>query len=143
MLDSNGCAGMSSATSANGHSTTSVGFGKDQIEWYTEAANKVRHLYKDAKVAFAFHIQPLIFKMAYKRYGFTNSDTINNPINIDTHKNKKESDFGYIGRDLKYPWDSDYSLYFDMKKIGADLIMVGHEHCNSASVVFDGVRFQF
>ncbi len=30
-----------------------------------------------------------------------------------------------------------------MKDLGVDSIFVGHEHCNSASVVYDGVRFQF
>lgn len=30
-----------------------------------------------------------------------------------------------------------------MKALGADSILVGHEHCNSASVVYDGIRFQY
>ena len=30
-----------------------------------------------------------------------------------------------------------------MKVLGADSIFVGHEHCNSASVVYDGIRFQY
>ena len=30
-----------------------------------------------------------------------------------------------------------------MKKLGVDSIFCGHEHCNSASVVYDGIRFQF
>ena len=30
-----------------------------------------------------------------------------------------------------------------MKAVGVDSIFVGHEHCNSASVVYDGIRFQY
>jgi hypothetical protein len=30
-----------------------------------------------------------------------------------------------------------------MKALGVDSLFVGHEHCNSASVVHEGVRFQF
>ena len=30
-----------------------------------------------------------------------------------------------------------------MKALGADSMFVGHEHCNSASVVYDGIRFQY
>ena len=30
-----------------------------------------------------------------------------------------------------------------MKQLGVDSIFVGHEHCNSASIVYEGVRFQY
>jgi len=30
-----------------------------------------------------------------------------------------------------------------MKALGVDSIFVGHEHCNSASVVYEGIRFQY
>lgn len=143
MLDSNGCASMSSETFSNGHSRKDVGFGQDQIDWYTDVAENISEKQSGMKYTFAFHIQPVIFKEAYKKYGFTNSGTQSNPINIDIHPNKAESDFGYIGRDLKSAWDNDYSLYNGMKTIGTDSILVGHEHCNSASVVYDGIRFQY
>lgn len=143
MLDSNGCGAMSSESLANGHSKTTGGFGADQIALYTKTAQNVKEEWPDAKFSFAFHIQPQIFSAAYAKYGFTNSDTINNPINIDALSNKAEGDFGYIGRDLKNPWDTDFSVYNGMKELGCDSIFVGHEHCNSASVVYDGVRFQF
>jgi hypothetical protein len=30
-----------------------------------------------------------------------------------------------------------------MKQLGVDSIFVGHEHCNSSSVVYEGIRLQF
>lgn len=143
MLDSNGCTSMSEQTIANGHSQTAAGFGQDQIAWYTNAATKISQKYSDVKYTFAFHIQPMVFKDAFEKYGFTNSGTKENPINIDTHPNKTKGDFGYIGRDLKGAWDKDYAVYNGIKALGADSILVGHEHCNSASVVYDGIRFQY
>ena len=143
MLDSNGCGGMSSQSLENGHSTQSVGFGNDQIEWYTNLAEKMRYADPDIKLSAAFHIQISAFTKAYAKYGFTNSGTINNPINIDTLENAAETDFGYIGRDLKGAWDDDDTVFYSLKNSGFDSIYVGHEHCNSASVVYRGVRFQY
>ena len=67
----------------------------------------------------------------------------NSPINIDLLANREAGDFGYLGRALKKPWDTDRAIWQDMKALGVDSIFVGHEHCNSASVVYEGVRFQF
>lgn len=153
MLDSNGCAVMSDESFANGHSKKSVGFGEDQIAWYTGAAQKINRDFANIKYTFAFHIQPAVFEDALATYGFDNDaatvpDGVGKgdfvaPINIDEHEDKRATDFGYIGRKLKTPWDSDKTVYNGMKAIGADSILVGHEHCNSASVVYDGVRFQY
>ena len=89
------------------------------------------------------HIQQYIFADAYSMYGFVNSDTKNNPIDIDQLDYAQTSDFGYIGRDLKGAWDSDYWVWDKMQSLGTDSLFVGHEHCNSSSVLFEGVRFQF
>ena len=143
MLDSNGCGGMSAATVANGHSKGSVGFGSDQIAWYTDVATKVSRVAPGMKYSFAYHIQQEIFRTALSQYGTVDANTINNPINIDTLANKAETDFGYLGRDLKSSWDKDFSIYNGMKALGCDSHFVGHEHCNSASVMYDGTRFQY
>ena len=81
----------------------------------------------------------------YNTYGFVNEGDgdLESPINIDKREDKRPTDFGYIGRKLKTPWDQDKTVYNGMKAIGVDSILVGHEHCNSASVVYDGVRFQY
>lgn len=143
MLDSNGCAGASSTSLANGQTKTSVGFGADQIEWYTRQIHAIHAISPDTKISFAYHIQTAIFRDAYAKYGFTGSGTKANPINIDRLPNKAEGDFGYLGADLKSVWDADKTVYNGMKALGADSVFVGHEHANSASVVYDGIRFQY
>lgn len=143
MLDSNGCSAMSDETKNNGHSQKAAGFAFDQKEWYTETANNIKECDKSIKLSFAFHIQIYAFFDAFYQYGFINSGTRNNPINIDELSNKASTDFGYLGRDLKGPWDGSYNVYDGLKDLGIDSIFVGHEHCNSASVVFDGIRFQY
>lgn len=143
MLDSNGCSEASEESMANGHTVKKVGFGEDQIEWYTEIGEALRKAAPDLGLSFAFHIQLMKFKTAYKKYGFTNSGTKDNPINIDKLVNKEDTDFGYLGRDLKAPWDSSNMVWNGLKALGVDSIFVGHEHCNSASVVYDGMRFQY
>ena len=143
MMDSNGCGAMHANAIANGHSQSTVGFGQDQMDWSINLAQEIKGISPDTKISYVFHIQIAAFTDAYAKYGFTNNNTINNPINIDKLENKAESDFGYIGRDLKDPWDKSYTFYNRMKAVGVDSIFVGHEHCNSASVVYDGIRFQY
>ena len=143
MLDSNGCSAMSDESKANEHYKTSAGFGADQIAWYTETANKIKALSPDTKFTFAFHIQIATFTKAYAKYGFKNSGTADNPINIDRLEDQATGDFGYLGKDLKGAWDADGQVWTGFKTLGVDSILVGHEHCNSASVVYEGVRFQF
>ena len=139
MLDSNGSAFMSEQTIANGHSRREAGFGRDQVKWYTDIANKILGKFPNVKFTFAYHIQPKIFEKAFEKYGWD----ANNPINIDTCSNKSEGDFGYIGSGLRSAWDNNYAIFNGMKKLGVDSILVGHEHYNSASIVYDGVRFQY
>lgn len=142
MLDSNGCGNMSEESKANRHSTTSIGFATNQVKWFTEAANKIHTAAPDAKISFAFHIQPAEFTAAFSGYGFKNADTLANPINIDNAADKADTDFGYIGRDLKSPW-SNPNIWKKLLETGADSVFVGHEHCNSGSVVVDGIRYQY
>lgn len=51
--------------------------------------------------------------------------------------------YAKLGKDLKGAWDADGKVWAGFKALGVDSILVGHEHCNSASVVYEGVRFQF
>ena len=142
MLDSNGCGAASSQSLANGHTQTAIGFGQDQIDWYTQEITALKAVAPDTKISFAYHIQGAIFEQAFAQYGFNQAVKEQN-INIDRLTDKASTDFGHIGRQLKNPWDADYSVFNGMKALGADSIFVGHEHCNSASVVYEGVRFQF
>lgn len=143
MLDTNGCGNASAESLANGHTRGDfVGFGSDQIAWYTNQIAQLKEVSPDTKISFAYHIQQAIFEDAYEKYGFNQSEKYQD-INIDLLKDKAEGDFGYIGRQLKGPWDTGYTVWNGMKALGVDSVFVGHEHCNSASVVYDGVRFQF
>lgn len=96
---------------------------------------------KNVKISMAYHIQPYIFKDAFATYGFTN--VVGDPLNLDTLNNVKAGGFGYLGNPLKTPWDSTYTHFNDVKSLGVDSIFVGHEHCNSASMVYQGVRLQY
>ncbi len=150
MMDSNGCGAASEESLANGHTVTSVGFGKDQVEWYTEEITLIKTQSPDTKISFAYHIQQAIFGSAFNKYdeydptiASGSSSALANPLNLDTLETADETDFGYIGRVMKGPWDTNKSIYNGMKALGVDSIFVGHEHCNSSSIVYDGVRFQY
>ena len=69
MMDSNGCQNISKESLANGHTVPSIGFGTDQITWYTEVAEEIKELSPETKYTFAFHIQPNAFLYAYEYYG--------------------------------------------------------------------------
>ena len=144
MMDTNGCGEASAESLANGHTFNNfVGFKDDQINWFMEVGNQINELSPNTKISFAFHIQISQFKNAYAKYGYTNYGTKEKPISIDWHPDKAEGDFGYLGADLKGPWDGNNVVYNKMLSIGTDSIYVGHEHNNNASVVYNGVRFQF
>ncbi|MBQ7770399.1 MAG: metallophosphoesterase, partial [Clostridia bacterium] len=158
MLDSNGCSSPmidrndNPTTPAAGTNTvkTTAGFGQDQIDWYTEEINAIHAIDADVKISFAYHIQQAIFGKAFEKYdeydstlASGSSSALKNPLNLDTLETSDETDFGYLGRRMKGAWDTDYSVWNGMKALGVDSIFVGHEHCNSASIVYEGVRFQY
>lgn len=140
MMDSNGCGAASSQSLANGHTKTTVGFGNDQIKWYTDCVGNIKKYSPETKLSMAFHIQLDAFKDAYAKYGYINS---RKSINIDLCYHKDEGDFGYLCRELKNPWDTDRAVWNGLKALGFDSIFVGHEHSNSASVVYEGIRCQY
>ena len=135
MLDSNGCANPSEASKDKVKKT--AGFGQDQIDWYTQQIRAIHAVDSDVKISFAYHIQQAIFGKAFEKYGNTA------PLNLDTYEGTANTDFGYIGAAMKTPWDTDYTVFNGMKQLGVDSIFVGHEHCNSASIVYEGVRLQY
>ena len=139
MLDSNGCAGMSEISFANGHSKKEVGFGEDQISWYTQSITQLKRAFPDVKISMAFHIQLSVFMDAFNKYGFAYS-----PIDLDLLPEAQAAgDFGYIGSAPKTPWDSNYAVWNSIKNLGVDSIFVGHEHRNSASIMYEGVRLTY
>ncbi len=141
MLDSNGCLALHTASRQNGHTTARLGFGNDQIQWYTAIAQDIRRVSPATKLTFAFHIQPAVFGEAYQKYGYVPSLSTAS-INL-SFLCEDGTDFGYLGAGLKSSWDDNKYVYEGIKALGADSILVGHEHANSASAVYDGIRFQY
>ncbi len=142
MMDSNGCGAMSLATMDNGHSKAEVGFGYDQIEWYTGAIEKIHEESPETKISMGFHIQLAVWGDALRPYGFSTVMFDNDkPINLDDLN--EEGTFGYIGRNLKSAWDYNYVVWNGLKDLGVDSIFVGHEHSNNSSVMFEGVRVAY
>ena len=141
MMDSNGCSEMSAESFANGHTSSSVGFGMDQVDWFIETAETIREESPKTKLSFAFHIQIEAFRYAYNVYSdYNNFTAFDLESNEDALSN---GDFGYMGRGMKGAWDKTQTVWSSMLELGVDSIFVGHEHCNSASIVVDGVRLQF
>ena len=158
MLDSNGCS--SPMINSDGEPQpcnpgenvvkTSAGFGPSQIEWYENSIATLKAIEPDVKISFAFHIQIMAFLDSFKKYeeydGKTqegSNSALQTPLNLDWMANAEEGDFGYIGRVMKGAWDTSYAVFNGLKEMGVDSIFVGHEHCNSASIVLDGIRFQY
>ena len=143
MMDTNACGAASAESLANGHTYNNyVGFKQDQIDWYTNQIKMLKEFDSDVKISFAYHIQQSVFGEAYAKYGFNQDEKMQN-INLDTLEGVADTDFGYIGRQMKGPWDTSKTVYNAMKKLGVDSIFVGHEHCNNVSVVYDGIRFTY
>ncbi len=140
MMDSNCCASPSQQSSLDGQMRSQAGFGEKQIAWFEKIGALLGVHSPETKVSFAFHIQIQAFTKAYAKYGYSSSTPI---VNIDKHADKEEGDFGYVGGVITGTWDNDGAVFAKMKAIGCDSIYIGHEHFISASVVYEGVRFQF
>lgn len=141
MMDSNS-GSPSEKSIANGHSKHPAGFGADQIEWYTRGITEMRKASPNTKYTFMFHIPIAAFEKAYAKYGYTRDRSTGVfPIVIDEME-REETDFGII----LYPidlWDRDDAVWQGLKSLGVDSICVGHDHEVCASVIYEGVRFQF
>ena len=141
MMDSNS-GHPSDASIANGHSVHSAGFGDDQIAWYTDSIKEIHRVSPNTRIGFMFHIALHAFENAYEKYGYTR-DRFSGifPLIID-EIDGTSTDFGVI----MYPidnWDKDNTVWNGLKELGVDVVLVGHDHEVSASVVYDGVRCQF
>ena len=151
MMDSNGCSSPMTDEAGNAiipdpgtnEVRESAGFASDQVIWFTDQIEAIHALDADVKISFAYHIQQIIFQKAFEKYDEydgtlvdgSNSE-LKNPLNLDTLETKEDTDFCYIGRTTKGPWDIGNAVFKKMKELGTDSIFVGHEHCNSASIVY-------
>lgn len=140
MMDSNGIGSPSDESLANGHTSVTPGFGLDQVDWFITTGKNIARAQAGIKLSFAYHIQSVPFTTAFQKYTATGDGSL---IDIDNLEGKTEGDFGYTESRVRGSWDDDFWILDKMKGLGTDSIFVGHEHCNSASVVYEGVRFQF
>ncbi len=145
MLDSNGCGGKSAATASNPHFKGSIGVEIDQLRWYVTTARSIKNSYPNIKISVAMHIQPYVFENAFSLYGYDSelNDYGDLKSPIDLGLGGDGGDFGYLGRPRKNTWDESLYFWHFVKETGTDSIFVGHEHCNSISIVYDGVRLQY
>ena len=135
-VDSNACGAMSEQTALNGHSPKIVGMAEDQITWLKERADEIKALYPDIKFSFATHVQLNVFAKRLEELGL--KDKL--PHNFDLDNDGEN--FGYAGT-FTPGWDGDERVFNMLRDLGFDSIFVGHEHQDSYSVVYKGVRLTF
>ena len=139
MLDSNGCSSASPASLENKNLRTAAGFTMKQTSWYKSVIKDIMEVSPNTKISFAFHIQPDVLGDIFAKYG-TDGST---PVFIDYAENKQDGDFGYIGYPHETVWDANKKIWNSLKELGVDSIFLGHEHANSASIVYEGIRVQY
>lgn len=139
MMDSNGCGSASPASLENKRLRREPGFTMKQTSWYKGLIKDIVAISPDTKISFAFHIQPDVLGEVFATYG-TNGST---PVYIDYAENRREGDFGYIGFEHETVWDSNKKVWKSFLELGVDSVFLGHEHANSASIVYEGIRVQY
>lgn len=131
MMDTNGCDRPSQASIMH-VMPGGKGLMEDQVEWFTQQGAAIKNAYPDTNVSFVFHIPFVAFNNAMATAGRGDKGLTA----------KGNESFGY-GSGSGSDWDRNHAIYDAMKDLGTDSILVGHLHHTSASVVYDGIRFQF
>jgi hypothetical protein len=75
------------------------------------------------------------FKDASNTYDLTNG-----AINLDVVG--REGDFGVL-TGSHGEWDENNEVWNGFKQLGVDSVFIGHEHANSASIVYEGIRLTY
>ncbi len=144
MLDSGG-GEICAESLVNGHTTRNVGFMPDQRKWYIENMRALRREFPSVKLSVACHIQLYAFKAAMEAKGFdltvNERNDLITPVNLGLGGHG--GDFGYLGRPIKTEMDTSYTIWNEFKELGVDSIFAGHEHCNSLSLEYEGIRLQY
>ena len=147
MMDSNAYDYCDKIEVKNDHSTGWVGFCGGQEEWYTEKIEEIKAEWPKTKIAFAFHCQSHRFLKVFEKYGYTGEEIVDgvDTIIIDDHPNKSEGDFGFLASNIPQygRWDPEETMTDKLIELGVDAFLVGHLHVLAASVVYEGVRYQF
>lgn len=104
-----------------------------QMDWLKQDLQTVKRKWGEIALTVIMHIQPVIFAEAMKQIGFDGS-----PVVFQT-----QDDLQLCLMAVKNIWDTDGAFWNLVKKYGIDSVLVGHEHCNAFSVLYDGVRLQY
>lgn len=142
------------------------GLQKDQIAWFENAANGIKAAFPNTKLSVHIHV-PMNYvytamNEAYKAKvgspvakreiasGYEETGKFLAPQRIIGHT---EGDFGILcsmyAPEVVDCWDTvktngaDDVIHNGMVALGVDSFFLGHMHSNSASIVYNGVRYQF
>ena len=118
---------------------TGNGIYPDQLEFCRETVMRVKKSAPKACFSVVTHIPFAAFADSLVRYGYSRDSFA--PIDID--KLSDGDDFGYMGSKTTESYDRDGTIFDELCSLGVDSVFVGHEHTNSASIVYRGVRLQF
>lgn len=154
MMDTmgNGKASEASKTGKNGTNAEN-GMAKDQLDWFAGKVDRIARVSPQTKLSMAFHIPLAVFNDAMVEYGAPTIADYNNltdemknfTVDIDAYVGgkKNENDYGYLGILTVSNWDRDKTAWELIKSKGVDSIFAGHNHVNSASIVYEGVRLSY
>ena len=112
------------------------GFHEKQKAWVAALTAS----YKNVPAFAYFHIQPrAIVYAAEEKFGYNGEDF--KPFAIP----EKDGDFGYWGEKVLHPHcvDYDLSMFELFRKYAIKGVFVGHDHKNSASISYKGVRITY
>ena len=147
------------------------GLQKDQVKWFNDTVKGIQKFVPDVKVSFHLHI-PMnaaaeAFNNAYKdltgnnpvasvnaagKFGNTKVTRVLYPERIAGHVDGDIGTLYWLWQGDPVPdfWDTagvhgtvDNTIFNQMKALGTDSFFFGHMHSNSASIVYDGIRFQY
>jgi len=137
MMDSNGCGNTSDPSVKK-----TVGFALDQLTWFDETANRIESFAGKVKKFVCYHIPTLEFALAATNAGYQKELYDNAAYTIGEDVPAKNSDFGRKGEIFKGLHEVPDLLAL-FKKYSVDGVFVGHSHCNSISVLYEGIRWTF
>ena len=141
MMDNNGCAYSSDF---NGEEVkTSFGFTDRQKEWYENTAKNVNTVAGKKMPSFlCYHAPTLEMHEAVVAAGYQKADSEDTyTLGVDVI-NVQNGDSGTKGGKRVYTYDED-GLVEIMKAVGTDGAFFGHEHLNSLSVLYKGIRWTY
>lgn len=145
MMDSNGCSNVTKVPDKSAI-TTSFKFYDTQLAWYQTVAVKVKEC-KGSNVPslMCFHVQPQELSMALVANGHqTTTDSSYSVLTkYDLGMDATKQDFGFKNSAVLGKSSLQTYLLPYLKAAGTDGLFFGHEHVNSLSVQWEGIRWTY